>query len=35
MKPQQVLNFVDPKTGRRYTMPSKAEGAYAVPGYTP
>jgi hypothetical protein len=35
MKPQQVLNFVDPKTARRYTMPSKAEGAYAVPGYTP
>jgi hypothetical protein len=35
MKPQQVLNFVDPKTGRRYTMPSKAEGAYAVPGNTP
>jgi hypothetical protein len=35
MKPQQVLNFVDPKTGRRYTMPSKAEGADAVPGYTP
>jgi hypothetical protein len=35
MRPQQVLNFVDPKTGRRYTMPSKAQGAYAVPGYTP
>jgi len=35
MKPQQVLNFVEPKTGRRYTMPSKAQGAYAVPGYTP
>jgi hypothetical protein len=35
MKPQRVLNFVDPKTGRRYTMASKAEGAYAVPGYTP
>ena len=35
MQPQQVLNFVDPKTGRRYTTPSKAEGAYAVPGYTP
>ena len=35
MQPQQVLNFVNPKTGRRYTMPSKAEGAYAVPGYTP
>jgi hypothetical protein len=35
MRPQQVLNFVDPKTGRRYTMASKAQGAYAVPGYTP
>jgi hypothetical protein len=35
MKPQQVLNFVDVKTGRRYTMPSQAQGAYAVPGYTP
>jgi hypothetical protein len=35
MRPQQVLNFVDPKTGRRYTMPSQAQGAYAVPGYTP
>jgi hypothetical protein len=35
MRPQQVLNFVDVKTGRRYTMPSQAQGAYAVPGYTP
>jgi hypothetical protein len=35
MRPQQVLSFVDPKTGRRYTMPSQAQGAYAVPGYTP
>jgi hypothetical protein len=35
MRPQQVLNFVDVKTGRRYTMPSQARGAYAVPGYTP
>jgi hypothetical protein len=35
MRPQQVLNFVDLKTGRRYTMPSQATGAYAVPGYTP
>jgi hypothetical protein len=35
MRPQQVLNFVDLKTGRRYTMPSRAQGAYAVPGYTP
>ena len=35
MRPQQVLNFVDLKTGRRYTMPSQAQGAYAVPGYTP
>jgi hypothetical protein len=35
MRPQQILNFVDLKTGRRYTMPSQAQGAYAVPGYTP
>jgi hypothetical protein len=35
MRPEQVLNFVDVKTGRRYTMPSQAQGAYAVPGYTP
>lgn len=35
MRPQQVLNFVDVKTGRRYTMPSQAQGAYAAPGYTP
>lgn len=35
MRPQQVLSFVDLKTGRRYTMPSQAQGAYAVPGYTP
>ena len=35
MRPQQVLKFVDVKTGRRYTMPSQAQGAYAVPGYTP
>jgi hypothetical protein len=35
MRTQQVLNFVDLKTGRRYTMPSQAQGAYAVPGYTP
>jgi hypothetical protein len=35
MRPQQVLHFVDLKTGRRYTMPSQAQGAYAVPGYTP
>jgi len=35
MRPQQVLNFVDLKTGRRYTMPSQAQGAAAVPGYTP
>ena len=35
MRPQQVLKFVDVKTGRRYTMPSRAQGAYAVPGYTP
>jgi hypothetical protein len=35
MRPQQVLNFVDVKNGRRYTMPSQAQGAYAVPGYTP
>ena len=35
MRTQQVLNFVNVKTGRRYTMPSQAQGAYAVPGYTP
>ena len=35
MRPQQVLNFVDLKTGHRSTMPSQAQGAYAVPGYTP
>lgn len=35
MRTQQVLNFIDLKTGRRYTMPSRAQGAYAAPGYTP
>jgi hypothetical protein len=35
MRPEQAYNFVDLKTGRRYTMPSQAQGAYAVPGYTP
>jgi hypothetical protein len=35
MRTQPVLNFVNVKTGRRYTMPSSAPGASAVPGYTP
>jgi hypothetical protein len=35
MRTQPVLRFVNVKTGRRYTMPSSAPGASAVPGYTP
>jgi hypothetical protein len=35
MRMQPVLNFVDINSGRKYTMPSSAPGAYAVPGYTP
>jgi len=35
MRTQPVLNFVNVKTGRAYTMPSSAPGASAVPGYTP
>jgi hypothetical protein len=35
MRPQQTLNFIDLKTGRRYTTPAHVRGVYAVPGYTP
>jgi hypothetical protein len=35
MRTQQLLHFVDLKTGRSYTMPSTVPGVYAVPGYTP
>jgi hypothetical protein len=35
MRPQPTLNFVNPLTGRRYTMPAHVPGVAAVPGYTP
>jgi pyrroline-5-carboxylate reductase len=35
MRPQPTLNFVNLQTGRRYTMPARVPGVYAVPGYTP
>jgi hypothetical protein len=35
MRPQPILNFVNPRTGRRYTMPAQVPGVAAVPGYTP
>jgi hypothetical protein len=35
MRPQATLNFVNPRTGRRYTMPAHVPGVAAVPGYTP
>jgi hypothetical protein len=35
MRMQPTLSFIDLKTGRTYTMPSRAGGASAVPGYTP
>jgi len=36
MRTQPTLNFVDLKTGRRYTTPARVHGVHAVPpGYTP
>ena len=35
MRPQATLNFVNLRTGRRYTMPAQVPGVAAVPGYTP
>ena len=35
MRPQPALNFVNLRTGRRYTMPARVPGVAAVPGYTP
>ena len=35
MLPQPTLNFIDLRTGRRYTDPAHATGTNAVPGYTP
>lgn len=36
MRPQSVLNFIDLKTGRRYTGPAAATaGTSSVPGYGP
>jgi HAMP domain-containing protein len=35
MRPQTTLNFVNPRTGRRYTMPARVPGVAAVLGYTP
>ncbi len=35
MRPQSVLNFVDLKTGRRYTGPAPAAGTAGMPGYGP
>jgi cell division protein FtsB len=35
MRLQPTLNFIDLRTGRRYTAPLHARGVYAVPGYTP
>jgi hypothetical protein len=35
MRPQPALNFVNLRTGRRYTTPAHVPGVAAVPGYTP
>jgi hypothetical protein len=35
MRLQPTLNFIDLKTGRRYTDSGRVSGADAVPGYTP
>jgi hypothetical protein len=35
MRLQPTLNFIDLRTGRRYTDPAHATGTDAVPGYTP
>ena len=35
MRPQPTLNFVNLRTGRRYTTPARVPGVAAVPGYTP
>jgi len=35
MRPQPKLNFVNLRTGRRYTTPARVPGVAAVPGYTP
>jgi len=35
MRPQSVLNFIDTKTGRRYTGPATAGEPASVPGYGP
>ncbi len=35
LRMQPTLNFIDLQTGRRYTMPARVRGMYAVPGYTP
>ena len=35
MRPQPTLNFVNLRTGRRYTMPARVPGVASVPGYTP
>jgi hypothetical protein len=35
MRMQSVMDFVDLRTGRRYTTPTHVAGVDAVPGYTP
>jgi hypothetical protein len=35
MQMQSVMDFVDLRTGRRYTTPAQVPGVTAVPGYTP
>jgi hypothetical protein len=35
LREQPTLNFVDLQAGRRYTTPTRVQGVYAVPGYTP
>jgi hypothetical protein len=35
MRPQQVLNFVDLRTGLTYSTAANLPPMYDVPGYTP
>ncbi len=35
MRPQSILNYLDLKTGRRYTSAPAAPSASSVPGYAP
>jgi hypothetical protein len=35
LRTQPTLDFIDLRTGRRYTTPTRVPGVRAVPGYTP